>query len=51
METLLQSEAKASINDAAMKKVYDEAIGQMKKVDPQGQLVQTARAIGICFGD
>ena len=31
METLLQSEAKAAINDAAMKKVYDEAIGQMKK--------------------
>ena len=28
-----------------------QAIGQMKKVDPQGQLVQTARAIGICFGD
>jgi ATP-dependent phosphofructokinase / diphosphate-dependent phosphofructokinase len=28
-----------------------QVIGQMKKVDPQGQLVQTARAIGICFGD
>jgi 6-phosphofructokinase len=28
-----------------------QAIGQMKKVDPGGQLVQTARAIGICFGD
>ena len=31
METLLASEAKASVNEAAMKKVYDEAIGQMKK--------------------
>ena len=31
MEQLLQSEAKAAVNDAAMKKVYDEAIGQMKK--------------------
>jgi len=31
MEQLLQSEAKASVNEAAMKKVYDEAIGQMKK--------------------
>jgi ATP-dependent phosphofructokinase / diphosphate-dependent phosphofructokinase len=28
-----------------------QAIGQMKKVDPSGQMVQTARAIGICFGD
>ena len=28
-----------------------EAIGHMKCVDPNGQLVQTARAIGICFGD
>jgi peptidyl-prolyl cis-trans isomerase C len=31
MEQLLQTEAKAAVNDAAMKKVYDEAIGQMKK--------------------
>jgi len=31
MEQLLQSEAKAAVNDAAMHKVYDEAIGQMKK--------------------
>jgi 6-phosphofructokinase 1 len=28
-----------------------EAIGHMKCVDPNGQLVRTARAIGICFGD
>jgi 6-phosphofructokinase 1 len=28
-----------------------QAIGQMKFVDPQGQLVQTARAIGVSFGD
>ena len=28
-----------------------EAIGKLKVVNPQGELVQTARAIGICFGD
>ncbi len=28
-----------------------EAIGQMKRVDPEGELVKTARAIGIHFGD
>ncbi len=28
-----------------------DAVGQMKLVDPHGQLVETARAIGICFGD
>ena len=28
-----------------------DAIGQMKMVDPQGELVRTARAIGISFGD
>ena len=28
-----------------------DAIGQMKRVDPQGQLVRAARAIGMCFGD
>ena len=27
------------------------AIGKMKAVDPQGELVRTARAIGISFGD
>jgi peptidyl-prolyl cis-trans isomerase C len=31
METYLQVEAKSAVNEAAMKKVYDEAIGQMKK--------------------
>ena len=31
MEQLLQTEAKAAVNDAALHKVYDEAIGQMKK--------------------
>jgi peptidyl-prolyl cis-trans isomerase C len=31
MEQYLQSEAKGAVNEAAMKKVYDEAIGQMKK--------------------
>ncbi len=28
-----------------------DAIGRMKAVDPNGELVQTACAIGICFGD
>jgi len=28
-----------------------EAIGVMKTVDPQGEMVQTARAIGVSFGD
>jgi len=28
-----------------------EAIGKMKNVDPNGELVQAARAVGICFGD
>lgn len=28
-----------------------EAVGKLKSVDPQGQMVCTARAIGICFGD
>ena len=31
MEHLLQTEAKAAVSEAAMRKVYDEAIGQMKK--------------------
>ncbi|HZQ90817.1 MAG TPA: ATP-dependent 6-phosphofructokinase [Terriglobales bacterium] len=28
-----------------------EAVGQLKKVDPNGELVQVARAIGVSFGD
>ena len=28
-----------------------QAVGQMKMVDPNGQLVQTAKSIGISFGD
>ena len=31
MEQYLQAESKAAVTDAAMRKVYDEAIGQMKK--------------------
>ncbi len=27
------------------------AVGRMKKVDPEGELVRIARAIGVCFGD
>jgi ATP-dependent phosphofructokinase / diphosphate-dependent phosphofructokinase len=28
-----------------------EAVGSMKCVDPNGELVRVARAVGICFGD
>jgi ATP-dependent phosphofructokinase / diphosphate-dependent phosphofructokinase len=28
-----------------------EAIGRLKRVDPNGELVSTARAMGICFGN
>jgi phosphofructokinase-like protein len=28
-----------------------EAVGQMKSVDPHGEMVQTAKAIGVSFGD
>lgn len=28
-----------------------QAVGRLKSVDPDGQMVHTARAIGICFGD
>jgi ATP-dependent phosphofructokinase / diphosphate-dependent phosphofructokinase len=28
-----------------------EAIGRLKKVAPNGEMVRTARAVGICFGD
>jgi len=28
-----------------------DAIGKLKMVDPQGEMVRTARAVGICFGD
>ncbi len=28
-----------------------EAVGQMKTVDPQGELVMMGRSIGVCFGD
>jgi 6-phosphofructokinase 1 len=28
-----------------------DAVGQLKTVDPQGQIVNTARSIGISFGD
>src|SRR5438445_8819337 len=28
-----------------------DAVGRMKTVDPNGELVRTARAVGICFGD
>jgi len=28
-----------------------DAVGHIKTVDPKGQFVRTARAVGICFGD
>ncbi len=28
-----------------------EAVGAMKRVDPQGELVRVAKAVGVCFGD
>jgi len=28
-----------------------DAVGHLKTIDPAGELVRTARAIGICFGD
>jgi len=28
-----------------------QAAGRLKRVDPQGEIVHAARAIGICFGD
>ena len=28
-----------------------DAVGHLKRVDPDGELVQTARAMGICFGN
>jgi 6-phosphofructokinase 1 len=28
-----------------------EAVGKLKLVDPNGELVRMARAIGVCFGD
>ena len=43
MEQLLQTEAKAAVNEPAMRKVYDEAIGQMKK-EPE---VRRRRAITL----
>ena len=40
------------LRDARIQDVdISEAVGQMKCVDPQGQLVTTARSVGICFGD
>jgi hypothetical protein len=28
-----------------------DAVGSMKRVDPHGELVRVAKAIGTCFGD
>jgi len=40
----LQNERIGSVNIA-------DAIGQLRSVDPGGEMVRAARAIGICFGD
>jgi 6-phosphofructokinase 1 len=40
----LQNERIGSVNIA-------DAIGQLRSVDPGGEMVSAARAIGICFGD
>lgn len=40
----LRNERIESVNIAA-------AIGKLKCVDPNGEMVRTARAVGICFGD
>jgi 6-phosphofructokinase 1 len=29
----------------------EEAVDQLRLVNPTGEMVQAARAIGICFGD
>jgi 6-phosphofructokinase 1 len=29
----------------------EEAVGAKRSVDPNGELVHTARSIGVCFGD
>ena len=29
----------------------EDAVGKLKTVDPNGELVRMARAIGICLGD
>jgi hypothetical protein len=29
----------------------EDAVGQTKLVDPEGELVATARALGVSFGD
>jgi ATP-dependent phosphofructokinase / diphosphate-dependent phosphofructokinase len=30
---------------------FDEAVGELRRVDPKGSMVRTARAVGITFGD
>jgi 6-phosphofructokinase 1 len=28
-----------------------DAVNRIRSVDPDGELIQTARTLGICFGD
>jgi hypothetical protein len=37
--------------DCILNENIAEAIGKMKAVDPAGELVATARSVGIGFGD
>jgi 6-phosphofructokinase 1 len=30
---------------------FAEAVGAMKRVNPEGEMVRIAKAIGVCFGD
>jgi 6-phosphofructokinase 1 len=39
------------INGETKKVPLEEVAGQLKMVDPDSQLVQEAKTIGICFGD
>lgn len=29
----------------------EQAVHQLRLVDPKGEMVETAKALGICFGD
>jgi len=54
MESYLQSEAKAAVTDAELRKVYDEAIGQMKaepEVRARHILVETEEEAKVLLGE
>ena len=41
----------ALVDDRMQLVTLEDAVGKMKVVDPEGDLVQTARALGVSFGD